>query len=79
MHRSLYICAVLTGHEKNLVTVCHIEMIGHVIHACKTDTVCEYSREVALLDCWAAEIEGICMILYMLIYKYMPGELVVKV
>ena len=37
MHRGLYIFDVLTGHEINLVTVHHVVMIGHVIHACKSN------------------------------------------
>ena len=45
MHRSLYICDVLTGHQTNLVLGRHCCTIGHVSHACKSDKVCEYAMK----------------------------------
>ena len=75
----VYIFAIFNKRWNNSRSVAAIVvMIGHVIPACKSDKVCEYCRKVTLSGRWTAEIETLCMILYMLIYKDIPWELVVE-
>ena len=60
---------ILTRGSSSLVQYPPLLMIGHVIGACKLDKYVNSFHEVLFSCYWTAEIETICMILYMRIYK----------